>query len=110
MFRACFRGGIDAEHACMQIRQLTPILKRFVNKDLYSVVVEEAERFAQENKVCMQGKFPIFLFELMERGIVNESAVMGWYESGKSKGLDRHSATHWRSVCEPFIKLMRQKL
>ena len=111
MTKLVFRTYFTAENtanACMLIRACAAVLRRFTNKDLMSVVMDEAEHYAHANSEAMFAKYPIFLFELMERGVVNENAVLTWHESVRHRGLEKERCAELRSICEPFMALIRK--
>ena len=107
VFRTYFTAE-NAANACMLIRSCAPVLRRFTNRDLMSVVMDEAEHYAHSNSEALFPKYPIFLFELMERNVVNENAVLTWHESVRHRGLQKELCAELRSVCEPFMALIRK--
>jgi len=108
VFRTYFRDtGVD--NACMIIRTCATVLKRFTGPELQSVVVDEAEHYAHRHKEKMFEKFPIFLWELMERGVIGETAILSWHETGRSKGMNREDAALLRTKSEPFITLLKKQ-
>ena len=108
VFRTYFHDK-NAATSCMTIRTCANVLKRFTGPELQTVVVDEAEHYAHRNKAVMFPKFPIFLFELMERSIIGENTVITWHESGRSKGLNRDDAADLRKITEPFVTILKKQ-
>ncbi|KNH03769.1 eukaryotic translation initiation factor [Perkinsela sp. CCAP 1560/4] len=107
VFRTYFMAE-SAPNACMLIRSCAPVLRRFTNRNQMSILMEEAEHYAHSNQAIMFSKYPIFLFELMERGVVNENAVLTWHESVRHRGLQKELCVELRGICEPFMSLIRR--